>query len=100
MPKNLPWLVTAPQKTDDAERFAYLGYSHVWFGRRYDAEYNAQKTFLITDRPVYRTLQSVQFKFCVRHTKYEQPETSDFAGKPFTVRIHNPKGEKVFEQAY
>ena len=32
----------------------------------------------------------------VRHAKYDQPNTSDFAGQTFTVTIHNPKGEKVY----
>ena len=42
----------------------------------------------------------MQFKFWVRHAKYDQADTSDFANKPFTVAVHNPKGEKVFEKAF
>src|SRR5262249_5636588 len=41
---------------------------------------------------------TVQFKAWVRHAKYDQPDTSDFADKTFTVRIHNPKGDKVYEK--
>ena len=57
------------------------------------------KVFTITDRPVYRPEQTVKFKFWVRHAKYDQEDTSDFAGQTFTVEIHNPKGEKVFEKS-
>ena len=60
----------------------------------YDPEYNQTKVFTITDRPVYRPEQTVQFKFWVRHAKYDQPDTSDFAGKSFTVQIHNPQGRQ------
>jgi uncharacterized protein YfaS (alpha-2-macroglobulin family) len=55
--------------------------------------------FTITDRPVYRPEQTVKFKFWVRHAKYDQANTSEFAGRTFTVRINNPRNEKVFEKA-
>ena len=35
-----------------------------------------------------------------RHARYDQPDASDFAGKPFTVEIQNPKGEKVFTKNF
>jgi uncharacterized protein YfaS (alpha-2-macroglobulin family) len=97
------WLITARKDKDGpggADRFAYLGFTGVWYNKIYDPEYNQIKAFAITDRPVYRPQQTVQFKFWVRHAKYDQPDTSDFAGKTFKVQIHNPKGEKVHEQVY
>ena len=53
--------------------------------------------------PIGRSIareQTVQFKFWVRHAKYDQADTSVFAGQTFTVQIHNPKGEKIFEKAF
>jgi uncharacterized protein YfaS (alpha-2-macroglobulin family) len=103
LPNDYQWVVTARKdkaNRDDGDRFAYLGFSGVWFGQFYDPDYNQIKVFTITDRPVYRPLQTVQFKFWVRHAKYDQPDTSDFANQPFTVRIDNPKGEKVFEKTF
>lgn len=100
-PVQHQWLITARQPRSGAggaDRFAYLGYTSVWFNRQYDPEYNATRVFAITDRPVYRPEQSVQFKLWVRHAKYDQPEASSFAGRTFTVRIHNPKSEKVYEK--
>ena len=61
----------------------------------YDAEYNAIKVYTITDRPVYRPEQKVQYKFWVRHAQYDMADTSEFADRDFTVEIHNPKGEKI-----
>jgi uncharacterized protein YfaS (alpha-2-macroglobulin family) len=95
------WLVTARKGKagqGGADRFAHLGFTHVWFGRAYDAEYNQTKVFTITDRPVYRPGQTVHFKFWVRHAKYDQADTSSFANQTFKVQIHNPQGEKVYEQ--
>ena len=60
-------------------RLAYMGFSNVWYPNYYDAEYNQTKVFTITDRPVYRPGQTVKFKFWIRHAKYDEPNTSDFA---------------------
>ncbi|NQT39977.1 MAG: alpha-2-macroglobulin, partial [Planctomycetes bacterium] len=94
-PREYQWLITA---TTDTGRFAYLGFTGVWYQQRHDAEYNATKVYVITDRPVYRPEQKVNYKFWVRHAKYDREETSDFAGKSFTVEIRNPKGDEVLKK--
>ncbi len=50
----------------------------------------------MTDRPVYRPGQNVQFKAWVRHAKYDQEDVSGFAGQSFTVRIRNPNNEEIY----
>lgn len=96
-PQNHQWLITATTKDG---RLAYLGFTGIWYGRRYDAEYNQTKVFTITDRPVYRPQQTVQFKVWVEHAKYDQENTSAFAGQEFGIEIRNPKGDKVHEKVY
>ena len=91
-PQDFQWLVIARTKEG---RFAYLGFSYAWLGNVYDADYNQAKAFAITDRPVYRPEQTVKYKFWVEYVRYDQPDTSAFAGQSFTIEIHNPKGEKV-----
>jgi len=91
-PQNFQWLVIA--RTDDGH-FGYLGFTGVWYGQRHDAEYRATKVFPITDRPVYRPAQTVHYKFWIRHARYDQEDTSDYAGQSMTVEIRNPKGEVV-----
>ena len=95
------WVITGrkAKARDNADRFAYLGFTNVWYGRIHDPAYNATRVFTITDRPVYRPLQQVNYKLWVRHAKYDEPDTSDFANKQFTVRVHNPKGEKVYDKS-
>ncbi|GIW81119.1 MAG: alpha-2-macroglobulin [Gemmatales bacterium] len=100
MSNNFQWLITSKKDRQGAERFAYLGFQGVWFGRQYDPEYNQTKVFTITDRPVYRPRQTVQFKFWIRHAKYDQPDQSRFANMNFPVEIRNPKGEKVFAKNF
>ncbi|MFL5245408.1 MAG: alpha-2-macroglobulin family protein [Gemmataceae bacterium] len=108
LPTDHQWVATAhvqagpgeDAKFDPMARFAYLGFSYLWYSRIYDPEYNQTKVLLITDRPVYRPNQTVQFKLWIEHAKYDQPDTSAFANQPFTVQIHNPKGEKIFEKNY
>ena len=81
-------------------RFAYLGFTGVWAGSYYDAQYEQTKVFSITDRPVYRPGQKVKYKFWVRHAKYDQEDTSSFANQNFTVEINNPKGEKILSKGF
>jgi uncharacterized protein YfaS (alpha-2-macroglobulin family) len=91
--QQFQWLVTARSK---AGRLAYMGFDRVWFAPHRDAEYNEQKVFLITDRPVYRPEQKVQFKFWIRHSQYDKEDVSQFAGQNFNVVCSDPQGEQVF----
>jgi len=91
------WLITA---TTPEGRLAYLGFTGVWYGDYRDREYNEAKYFLITDRPVYRPKQKVQFKVWANQAQYDREGKSPYAGQKFAVQINNPKGEKVFENAY
>ena len=97
MKPEYQWLITA---TTEDGRLAYLGFSGVWYGHQYDAEYNQRKVFGITDRPVYRPNQPVKFKFWIRQAQYDQDNSSPFANQEFAVIVTNPKGDKVFEKTY
>jgi len=95
-PKNYQWLITARTKEG---RFAYLGFTGIWYGNRRDAECNAAKAYAITDRPVYRPDQPVKYKFWVRRVKYDVDDASEFANQQFTVEICNPRGDRVVSEA-
>ena len=99
-PQGFQWLITAKGAAgkNTPEHFAFLGFTHIWYGRIHDPEYNQEKTFIITDRPVYRPEQTAQFKCWVEHAKYDQPNVSSFAGQTFTVLINNPMNEKVLRK--
>ena len=95
IPENMYLLATA---TTGKGRLAFLGFSNVWYRDYLDREYNQIKTLIMTDRPVYRPAQTVKFKAWVRHAKYDGKDTSTFAGQRFTVRIHNPKNERIYSK--
>ena len=96
-PQGFQWVAIARM---DSGRLAYHGFSHVWFQQRHDPEYHARKAFTITDRPVYRPAQKVQFKMWIGDAKYDQPDSNTFANaKGFTVELRNPKGEVVFTRS-
>lgn len=92
------WTIIARSGSGATARLAFIGFRHLWFGRSHDEEYNAVKTFIITDRPVYRPKQKVFFKIWVRHAKYDQPDTSDYANATFPVEIRDPEGNVVSSQ--
>lgn len=93
--QDYQWLITARDKKG---RFSFLGFNGVWTGKYYDQDYNMVKVFTMTDRPVYRPDQKVQFKLWVRRAQYDQDTTSEFAKQTFPVEIYNPKGEKIYSQ--
>jgi hypothetical protein len=89
------WLITA---TTPEGRLAYLGFTSAWRPRYYDQEYNQQKTFVITDRPVYRPGQTVKFKVWISQAQYDREGASPFAGRGVTVEVRDPRSEKVFDK--
>ncbi|MEJ5341776.1 MAG: MG2 domain-containing protein [Thermogutta sp.] len=95
LPDNFQWLIIA--RTPEG-RLAYLGFTGIWTGRYYDAEYRAIKVYPITDRPVYRPGHKVHYKFWIRQAQYDQPDTSPFAGQQVTLRLFDPKGQKLWEK--
>jgi len=92
MNNNYHWLATI----SSGRRLAFLGFSSIWYPDYYNREYNQTKTLIMTDRPVYRPKQKVRFKLWVRQAKYDQADSSIYAGRSFSVRIHNPKNEQVY----
>ncbi len=87
------WVAVA---TTPAGRFSYLGFRSVWDNDYYDQQYQQVKVFTVTDRPVYRPEQKMQFKFWVRHAQYDLKDESRFAAQTFQVEIRDPKNEKVY----
>ena len=92
------WLVTARKAKDGqggADRFAYLGFTSVWYGQQLRPRVQPDQG-LHHHRSAGLSAASRRCSSSSgsRHAKYDQPDTSDFAGQPFTVRIHNPAGRK------
>jgi len=96
--QNFTWTTIVRTKSG---RLAFLGFNRFWYGNQYNPEYNRNKVFAMTDRPVYRPDHAVKFKFWVRNVRYTHNDgKSHFAGKKFTIQVSNPKGEKIHKQQF
>ncbi|MBR0236547.1 MAG: alpha-2-macroglobulin [Thermoguttaceae bacterium] len=94
------WLITV--KGQDGKHQACQGFRSFWgygaeFANQYDQQYNAVRVFSMTDRPVYRPAQKVQFKFWARRSQYDK-DGSDFANTSATLVINNPRGEELLRK--
>ena len=83
-------------------RFAYLGFSNIWFANRGEQNFVDNKIFFVTDRPVYRPGQKVSWKAWVRRIDFLAAKDDDLmprVGKLNAV-ITNPKGEEISKANY
>jgi uncharacterized protein YfaS (alpha-2-macroglobulin family) len=95
LPEDYQWMVIARTKEG---RLAFLGFQGVWMPEWEHAFYQEVKAFVMTDRPVYRPGQTVQFKCWIAQARYDLPDTSPFAGKTFRIELFDPKGDRVLEK--
>lgn len=93
--KNYQWITIARTK---AGRFAYSGFERFWYSRSTDVRYQGTKVFGITDRPVYRPGQKVNYKFWVRRVGYDLKDTSQFANHKVNIRLSGKNGKTIFEK--
>jgi alpha-2-macroglobulin len=95
--QNYQWVIIA---TTPDGRLAYSGIQAAWGGGGPDKGLSEARYYLITDRPVYRPKQKVEFKVWANQVGYEREGDSPFARQKFFVRVTNPKGEKFFEGTF
>lgn len=76
-------------------RLAYQGFQGIWYGAGVSPTYDQVKVYGISDRPVYRPKQKVQYKIWARRASYGDGESSPYSGQSTTIEITNPNGEKV-----
>lgn len=89
------WLAIA---TTGEGRLAFLGFHGVWRAAYAEQQYDQVKALVITDRPVYRPRQTVDFKAWIRRATYSEGNSRQFTHQAFQVEIMNPKGEKVYTE--
>jgi uncharacterized protein YfaS (alpha-2-macroglobulin family) len=93
---NYNWLISA--RTTDGKT-GMLGFSGIWIGDNGgQQDFQQTKVYAITDRPVYRPGQEVKLKAWIRQVAYDLKDESKFADKMVTLRINDPRGQKVMEE--
>ncbi|MCA9021658.1 MAG: alpha-2-macroglobulin, partial [Planctomycetaceae bacterium] len=81
-------------------RFAFSGYDRFWYSLQSDQRLHAVKIYGITDRPVYRPKQKVDYKFWVRNVGYDltKAEDSEFANYNVNVKLIGKNNKTVFDK--
>jgi len=98
LPENYQWLLTA---RDAAGRMAFLGFERSSFYGSPPDDTASPRIYAITDRPVYRPGQEVNWKFWARKVGYDPKlDTNAYAGHECQVTITNQRNEKVLEKTY
>ncbi|WP_145223419.1 alpha-2-macroglobulin family protein [Gimesia alba] len=84
-------------------RFAFTGFDRFWYSNRLpNPDYSQQKIYGITDRPVYRPGQKVDFKFWVRNVGYDltPDQETQFANKTVKLKLNGRNGKTIFEKTF
>ncbi|MBQ9367814.1 MAG: hypothetical protein IJT83_08545 [Victivallales bacterium] len=84
-------------KNDTGRRAWFSSNNH--FNGRIKDNFPEERTraFFLTDRPVYRPGQKVEFKFWIGKSKYDYEGKSEVAGLIYNVDIRNPRGQRIKE---
>ncbi len=93
--QNLQWLIVAKNPTADKQ--AWIGFDSINLRSRAPQSYQQNNIYTLTDRPVYRPGQSVEWKLWKQYCTYET-ETNQYAGQSYTVHLRDPQGQQVFSQ--
>ncbi len=96
--EDFQWMAIARS----GQRLAFLGFSGVWRNSYQLDELHETKVVLITDRPVYRPDQKVEFKFWVRPVSYAMSaeESKVYAGQTFMIQLADPMGVEVWKKPF
>lgn len=88
------WLISA--ETDDG-RMAFLGFSRIWAETADNGPADRVAAFVISDRPVYRPGQTVDFKVWLGRAAYGK-DAAGLAGTAIPVEIRTPMGDVVYKR--
>jgi uncharacterized protein YfaS (alpha-2-macroglobulin family) len=88
------WMCTAQA----GNRLAHSGFDDFWAQAYRGRKYQEHKTYIVTDRPVYRPGQVVKYKLWAHVAKYDDRELS-YAGKRGHIYVTDPKGDNKLNSA-
>ncbi|MDO5580004.1 MAG: MG2 domain-containing protein [Planctomycetia bacterium] len=97
---SLNWLVSVNSKNENSgeKRFGFLGFKNYWFGLPFIPDLQEARAFFMSDKPVYRPGQNVDFKFWIGSTRYDLPLKWDWTKKKAHFKLSDPMGNIVLEK--
>ncbi|ODA28706.1 MG2 domain-containing protein [Planctopirus hydrillae] len=82
-----------------AGQSAQLGLQGYWYGQRSMEQEERKRSYVVTDRPVYRPSQTVHLKIWQQLATYAEVRAAVTPeGQPLTIRLRKPQGEVVLEK--
>lgn len=77
------------------EHFGVMGFSSLYYRRFYSQKMDRmRKVYAITDRPIYKPGQTVNFNYWLRTVDYGRDDfIGGFAGKKIKLRVRSPRKE-------
>ncbi len=94
--QNFQWLTIA---RDPKGRMAFLGFHGVWLPHYAWETFHQLKIYGITDRPVYRPDQKVEFKFWLGDASYAtRDRENSYARQDVVIQINDPQGNQLYQQ--
>ncbi|MDO4586271.1 MAG: MG2 domain-containing protein [Planctomycetia bacterium] len=96
--ENVLITATTPDTADSKGRFAYLGFSSYWIEGDSDEDYHQVRAYFVSDRPVYRPNQKAEFKFWVGTSKYDLPNSCEWANSTVWLTIIDPLNETIVDK--
>ena len=88
------WLMIARE----GDRFAFYGFDRFYDGSQTSHHPTNSKVYVVSDRPIYRPDDTVQFKAWVRTPNYDPKFQDPWKNAELTLEILNPRGEKMIEK--
>ena len=91
---NHSWLMIARQ----GDRFAFYGFDRFYDGGQSNHRPTSPKVYVVSDRPIYRPNDQVEYKVWVRTANYDPDFQDPWKNIEVTLEIMNPRGEKIVEK--
>ena len=89
-------IATVPSKDKNKTHYAFLDAQYIYLSiYAEEQKYSQTRAFFISDRPIYRPGQKVDFQFTVGNAQYDAPEANEWAGRQVDYQINSPSGEKI-----
>ena len=91
------WMISVNKN----DHFTHWGFNSIYSNSRTRQDFYDQgfRSYIVTDRPVYKPGQKVQFKVWTANSSYDSRRHQSFSGSQ-SLRINGPKGKELFKSTF
>lgn len=92
--QNYRWMAYVE---DSEGGLSLVGAASYWSGRIDRTRWQQNKTFSISDRPIYKPAETVNYKFWFRKVGYGNVSSNPFAKEEVEIVLRSPSGEELMK---